>query len=194
MRSFMQNPRGRRLAASRSAQGERRREAGEVSRSGPSPQVRAPHGTRTKVARFAVVVSLAILLASPSAASALYYPTAYYNSIAWTWAYDATWTSLYNCLGYATGSMIWEWPWGGNPPSSTVDSYLASKGYVKSYYPYQPRIISYGTTSGIRHFSRVPAGTSNTSVAKWGGLERMKSASRDPYYSSSYGYWVAMYR
>ena len=123
---------------------------------------------------------------------ALTKPDSFYNGISWTWQYSAKATSSYNCLGYATGSMTWEWPWGSsNPTSSQVTTYLKKKGYTKS--DKYPHIISYGTSSSkITHFSKV-TGT-EWCRAKWGSLERFNHHSYDPYYHNSiYGKKIAIY-
>ena len=122
---------------------------------------------------------------------ALVMPDSFYDSISWTWYYSAAATSSYNCLGYATGSMTWEWPWGStNPTYSQVDSYLSSLGYSTS--GSWESIIAYGSLSGITHFSKV-TGTS-WCRAKWGSLERFNHNSWDPYYANSvYGPQVRIY-
>lgn len=118
---------------------------------------------------------------------ALYYPTSYYDAISWIYTYDATYTTSYNCLGWATGSMVWEWPslWGSGAPKYMVDTYLATKGYSSTLSTnLSKRIIAYGPSSNsITHFSKVSSGQVS---AKWGSLERFKHGiSMDPYYASS---------
>lgn len=146
--------------------------------------------------RLFFLLSLALILtAMATSAYALTYPDSFYDSIAWTWWYNPTYdgpaTSSYNCLGYATGSMYWEWPWGGrNPSDYEVTTYLSNKGYSKDNI--FPTIISYGTASSITHFSKVVDST--VTRAKWGHLERLTSGSWDPYYTSSYGHPVSKYR
>lgn len=134
---------------------------------------------------------------------ALYYPNDYYNKISFTWTYNAPYTTSYNCLGYATGSMTWEWPWIYNPKSIEVDYYLSTKGhsYIGPYTAGKTYgIMSYGPSlSTITHFAKSPAPNSimgvNRSVAKWGGLERFTHESADPYYtSSSYSDARTMYK
>ncbi len=61
--------------------------------------------------QFAVVFSLTSI---SSAAFALVNPNSFYDSISWTWSYSDVATTSYNCLGYATGSMTWEWAWDSN--------------------------------------------------------------------------------
>jgi hypothetical protein len=138
-----------------------------------------------------VILTICLLGMAMIAMYALYYPDSFYDNISWTWYYSAPYTSSYNCLGYATGSMTWEWPWGYyNPTTSQVNSYLAGKGYSTS--GSWPRIISYGSYYSITHFSKV-TGTS-WCRAKWGGLERFNHGSWDPYYASSiYGPKVKQY-
>ena len=130
-----------------------------------------------------LVVSIAILSIS---AFALVKPDSFYNSISWTWHYAGPDTPSYNCLGFATGAMYWEWPWGGNNPTlSQVSSYLSGKGYrTTGTWAY---ILAYGpSTSQITHFSKVTGDT--WCRAKWGQLELFNHGSWDPYYaSSSYG-------
>lgn len=138
-----------------------------------------------------IVLSLTTFLISSVTVLALVEPDSFYDSISWTWSYSAEATTSYNCLGYATGSMTWEWPWGySNPTSSQVDSYLSEKGYATSgNWAY---IVSYGSTSNITHFSKV-TGT-EWSRAKWGSLERFNHNSWDPYYHDSvYGPQVQIY-
>lgn len=138
-----------------------------------------------------MILVVCTLLLSALGVYALYYPNSFYDSISWTWEYSDTYTSSYNCLGYATGSMTWEWPWGSsNPTSSQVNSYLGSKGYSTSgSWAY---ILSYGSSSGITHFSKVTG--DSWCRAKWGSLERFNHGSWSPYYSSStYGPLVQVY-
>lgn len=140
-----------------------------------------------------VCILLGIVTVSLSSvtAFALTQPDSFYDSIAWTWEYSGPATSSYNCLGYATGSMTWEWAWGAsNPSSSKVTTYLKNKGYSTS--GNWAQIVSYGTSSAVTHFSKV-TGTS-WCRAKWGSLERFNHASWDPYYSNSvYGSKVKVY-
>lgn len=122
-------------------------------------------------------------------------PKSFYDAISWTYTYDAPATGgpgtpgAYNCLGYATGSMQWEWPWGGNNPTkSQVDTYLGNQiyGYKSALYGTpiaNPLIIAYGSTSQIVHFSKVTSYGNCT--AKWGTYERFVHGSLDPYYSTS---------
>jgi len=123
---------------------------------------------------------------------ALYHPDSWYNARCWTWVYSAPYTNSYNCLGYATGSMVWEWPWTGyNPTKSQVTTYLAGKGYSATGSSIRAEIIAYGTTSAITHFSKV-TGTA-WCRAKWGGLERFNHNSWDPYTALLYGPQVQIY-
>lgn len=127
---------------------------------------------------------------------ALVQPKSYYDAISWTWSEDGPYSLNYNCLGYATGSYNWEWPWGSsNPTSSQVNSYLSGKGYSSIDYasfssrPYaysSAKIASYGSSSSnITHFSRIINNNANTCKAKWGQLEVIAHGSINPYYSSS---------
>lgn len=140
-----------------------------------------------------IQISLVLLLLVVSSIGiyALVKPDSFYDSISWTWYYSAPATTSYNCLGYATGSMTWEWPWGSSNPTYTqVDSYLSSRGYSSS--GSVESIIAYGSLYGITHFSKV-TGTS-WCRAKWGSLERFNHGSWDPYYHSSvYGPKVRTY-
>lgn len=54
----------------------------------------------------------------------MYYPDSFYDSISWTWYYSAPYTTSYNCLGYATGSMTWECPssWGSGAAQAQVET------------------------------------------------------------------------
>lgn len=121
----------------------------------------------------------------PIEVKALYYPDSFYDSISWTWYYSAPYTTSYNCLGYATGSMTWEWPssWGSGATQAQVDSYLAGLGYNTNH-DWYPQIVSYGSSSNyITHFSKV---TGDVWVrAKWGSLERFNHGNWNPYYADS---------
>ncbi len=127
---------------------------------------------------------------------ALYNPTSYYDAISWIYTYDATYTPSYNCLGWATGSMTWEWPslWGSAATKSQVDAYLISKGYYSvSSTSTVKKIIAYGSsTSSIVHFAKVNSGAVS---AKWGQLERFTHGiSINPYISTGvYGSSRAYY-
>lgn len=141
-----------------------------------------------------IVLSLVTVLLMSTTVYALVMDVSFYNGMSWTWSYNAEATGAYNCLGYATGSMTWEWPWGAQKPSSSqVSAYLASKGYTTvSSSGNTPRIISYGWSSNITHFSLV-TGTDRCR-AKWGALERFNHNSWDPYYhDSDYGPQVQIY-
>lgn len=138
-----------------------------------------------------VIIAVIACLTTATTAFALYYPQSYYDKISWTYEYSAPYTRSYNCLGYATGSMIWEWPWGkSNPTDAQVTAYLKKKGYyVSNKYPH---IISYGTSNEITHFSKVTG--SEWCRAKWGGLERFNHHSYDPYTKNGgYGKKVTVY-
>ena len=87
--------------------------------------------------------------------------------------------------------------------SHQVDSYLSSKGHSRiGTYSYSKPfgIMSYGQSFGaITHFAKstVPNSTMGATsvIAKWGGLERFRHGSADPYYSSSaYGDAKTMYK
>jgi hypothetical protein len=139
---------------------------------------------------YAVLITVLVAILSISAFG-LVYPDSFYNSISWTWYYNSPATSSYNCLGYATGSMTWEWPWGTvNPTLSQVTAYLGPKGYkTTGTWAY---ILAYGSSSSIAHFSKV-TGTS-WCRAKWGQLELFDHGSWDPYYATSvYGPLVQRY-
>ena len=64
---------------------------------------------RKKVVFLLTVVLIIAALTMPL--YALYYPDQFYSNRASSYTYNAPYTDSYNCLGYATGSMIWEWPW-----------------------------------------------------------------------------------
>lgn len=133
--------------------------------------------------------------------SALVKPIEYYNNISWTWSYDAPAGNNYNCLGYATGKMRWEWQssWGNAATNYQVDSYLGVRDLItkKCWYPlngqpYKIDIIAYGKPNKIVHFSKYTS--TNKCTAKWGSLERFKHNSLDPYYANSvYGKAVRYY-
>lgn len=145
---------------------------------------------RTKIS---IIISLAFLITFSiyTVAYALVWPPSEYDNIAWTWAEVGPADDLYNCLGYATGSYGWEWPWGEWLPwDSEVTSYLNTKGYYVN--SNLPSIISYGDLYAVQHFARTSG--SNATIAKWGPLEVMWSGSWDPYYTSSYGHPVNYYR
>lgn len=114
----------------------------------------------------------------------LTYDDSFYDAISWTWYYSDSATTSYNCLGFATGSMTWEWPsnWGEGATKSQLDSYLATKGYRP--YQYDPFILAYGPSyNNITHFSKVTG--LEWCRSKWGSLELFNHGSHDPYYSSS---------
>ena len=81
----------------------------------------------------------------------------FYDSISWTWFYSDKAIPSYNCLGFATGSMTWEWPSSFGRDYATkaqLDSYLAKKGYRP--YQYDPFILAYGPVADqITHFAKV---------------------------------------
>lgn len=68
----------------------------------------------TKKILIITILFLSTLLFTSTTVNALTYDDSFYDSISWTWSYSAPATTSYNCLGYATGSMTWEWPsnWG----------------------------------------------------------------------------------
>ena len=139
---------------------------------------------RLKNAALGVLVLVFVVIGALSVYG-LYHPDSWYDERSWTWYYSAPYTWSYNCLGYATGSMTWEWPWSGLPTNSQVDSYLATKGYkTTGTWAY---IISYydGYSSYICHFSKV-TGTV-WCRAKWGSLERFNHGSWNPYTTVAYG-------
>jgi hypothetical protein len=144
---------------------------------------------------FILVTVIILLIAMSSTAFALYYPDSFYDAISWIYSYSATYTTSYNCLGYATGSMTWEWPsvWGSVATQAEVDSYLDGLGYDPTTSHTAAWIISYGPSSNnITHFSKV-TGTS-WCRAKWGSLERFNHGDHSPYYSDSdYGLLRRMY-
>ncbi|EHL06346.1 hypothetical protein HMPREF0322_02914 [Desulfitobacterium hafniense DP7] len=148
--------------------------------------------------KIVLVIALVITLFSAKTALGLIYPDSWYDARSWTWEYNAPATSTYNCLAYALDiTSTWVWPWGStHPTSSQVDAYLAYLGYTGYNwgYPIQPQIISYGTSSAVTHFSKVPPGASGYCIAKWGDLERFKHYSWDPYYTSFYGAPVKTYQ
>lgn len=149
--------------------------------------------------RYTLLVALLITLLCSGTALALVHPNSWYDARCWTWQYNAPATGTYNCLAYALGiTNQWVWPWGNSlPTSSQVDDYLALWGATGYNWGYQiqPRIISYGTSSAVTHFSSVPT-NANYCIAKWGGLERFTHYAWDPYYANddSYGYPVRCYQ
>lgn len=133
-----------------------------------------------------LLVALFSAMSFPLVAHAytLTHPESFYNEISWTWFYSDKATTSYNCLGFATGSMTWEWPsnWGDGATKSQLDSYLAKKGYRP--YEYDPFILAYGPSSNkIVHFSKVTG--LEWCRSKWGGLELFNHGSHDPYYHNS---------
>ena len=141
----------------------------------------------TKKILIITILFLSTLLFTSTTVNALTYDDSFYDSISWTWSYSAPATTSYNCLGYATGSMTWEWSsnWGSGATKEQVDSYLATLGYRP--YIYDAFILAYGPSENcITHFAKV-TGTS-WCRAKWGQLERFNHSNYDPYYhSSEYG-------
>lgn len=146
----------------------------------------------TKKNIITMITAVVIVISSTITASALTMPDSFYDGISWTWYYSDVATTDYNCLGFATGSMVWEWPWGAdNPTDSQVTSYLSGKGYKTS--GKWPQILSYGSSSSnIVHFSKVTGEV--WCRAKWGSLEKFNHGSYDPYYHNSvYGSLVRKY-
>lgn len=135
-------------------------------------------------------------------AFALSYPDLFYQNRASSYTYYNSATKSYNCLGHATGSFVWEWPWGSSlPTNDQATVYLQTKGHsAASTVGSAPvnGIISYGTIYGITHFARV-TGFASVS-AKWGNLELFEHNSRSPYPAvnagsdqwGAYGYGVAV--
>lgn len=136
---------------------------------------------RRKLLVFAMACMLTIGCTSIANAQSLKYDKSFYDSYSWTWYYSNKATTAYNCLGFATGSMTWEWPssWGAGATKAQVDSYLATKGYRP--YIYDPFILAYGPSENyITHFSKVTG--LEWCRAKWGALELFNHGSHDPYY------------
>ncbi|MCB2313262.1 hypothetical protein LGL55_18355 [Clostridium tagluense] len=108
-------------------------------------------------------------------------PSSYYDKYSWTWHYAGSATTTYNCLAYALGYTDRKiWPWSSNIPThAEAISYLRERGYDPQD-GLAPKIIAYGNSNGIVHFSRYIG--SSESRAKWGGLELMTHYSTDPYY------------
>lgn len=141
--------------------------------------------------------SLTIFMFGTNKVNALYYDKSYYDAISWIYTYQAPDSWGYNCLGWATGNMYWEWPssWGYAATKSDVNAYLAVQGYksglntgLKSI-----KIVAYGqSANSIVHFSKV---TPTEVSAKWGALERFSHGiSMDPYYADGvYGSPMAYY-
>lgn len=131
------------------------------------------------------VAGIAIDMARAEQAQALVYPPAFYNTIAWTWSYNAPATSKYNCLAYALGyTDRWIWPWIGKVSSGQVNMTMALYGKKPCTASQKPTIICYGVSPlDVRHFSRTIS--SSATRAKWGQLERMNSASWHPYFLNS---------
>jgi len=158
---------------------------------------------RTKVTKIMVFL-VALICVISFGYSAL--ATSWEDSVAKNWQLIGPANSQYNCLNYATepyrtGSDLlkyWEWPWGSSlPTSSQVDSYLNTQyGLSSSSYTVAAsvnNIFSYGTTSGITHFSRRYT-TSGYIVAKWGQEGIYLSQGYNPYWTSGpYGAVVKKY-
>jgi len=136
-------------------------------------------------------------------AFALVAPTEFYDHRSWTYTYDGPADPDYNCLAYALGLSEWECPWGENLPSDSSVTYWIETfhGYEKILdgQPIQPRIISYGTTDAIWHFSKSNQSLGCSCKAKWGALELFLHGSCNPYnvesdqWGSYYGYKVSSY-
>lgn len=140
-----------------------------------------------------------VLIFSTITSSALTYSKQFYDNRSWTYTYDAPASANYNCLAHALGiTYTWIWPWNNsNPTDSQVTTYLNSQSYVKwTGQGTGPRIISYGTTSTVVHFSRASGGGC---ISKWGALERFSHGSGNPYntgwdmWGSYYGNLVSYY-
>lgn len=144
-------------------------------------------------------VSIILMGVLSMAAVAMYYPNSFYDARAKTWTYEGPVDTSYNCLGYATGSMTFEWPWRGNATTADVNNYLEKYYNLTEYTsgPYAVKIHAYGTTDNVVHFAKSDG---RDIIAKWGQLELISSETWDPYYSAPgnetdyYGPLVASYR
>lgn len=138
----------------------------------------------TKLLALVLACGFVMSFTSIANAQSLSQPKEFYDSISWSWYYSDKATPAYNCLGFATGSMTWEWPrvWGDGATKAQVDSYLATKGYRP--YIYDPFILAYGpSVNHITHFAKVTG--LEWCRAKWGQLELFNHGSHDPYYHDS---------
>jgi len=114
----------------------------------------------------------------------------------YAWLGDAD--PSYNCLAYVVNNYgSWVWPWGtSNPTGAQADTFIANAGW-----PYaQPmnslnvalyRVISYGTSSNIKHFALIDGDYTN---AKWGQLERLQHYGWNPYTNSGFQYGEAYHK
>lgn len=148
-----------------------------------------------------IFISFAIVIAfnfKNSKVDALYYDKSYYDAISFIYSYEAPNTYDYNCLGWATGSMTWEWPsqWGEGTSVQIISLYLNTKNYslssAKPNFGFT-KLLAYGPSSNkITHFAKVASGKV---TAKWGALERFShSTTFSPYYeNSNYGLLRANY-
>lgn len=146
------------------------------------------------------ILSLVTICLTSIVAYAAHITPAVANNMSWSWEYYDTsgnGDESYNCLGYATGSYTWEWPWPivqTNVYSSDVNQYLNTKyGYSNVDFSNKNvvsnskwKIVSYGPGyNQIAHFSKVTPLNPDYCIAKWGRGERFYHYSLDPYYSSS---------
>lgn len=102
-------------------------------------------------------------------------------------------SSDYNCLAYALSTTtVWIWPFSNNPTLSDIDTYLSSRGYIRSAANASKSIIVYGTNDGtITHFAKFRFGET---TAKMGSLELVRHNSVSPYYNDGgYGTIKAFY-
>mgnify|MGYP001029710498 FL=1 len=126
--------------------------------------------------------SLSVFVSVPKKVSALFFDQSYYDAISWIYIYQDTYTKSYNCLGWATGSMVFEWPssWGTGATQLQVNAYLALQGYKNTTLNFgaqSTKIVAYGpSANSIVHFSKV---TPTEVTAKSHAL------SMDPYYANS---------
>jgi hypothetical protein len=106
--------------------------------------------------------------------------------MAYSWTFEEQGQYECNCLAYAVGyTSIWVWPWGASlPTSSQVDTYMKmDRGYV--YNVNTPtggcKVYSYGSPSGITHFSKSYGSSGYGIVAKWGNYEVFSAPNTNPY-------------
>lgn len=132
------------------------------------------------------IFTLLFIFSTPGLNAQLCMPASDYDELSWTWSYAGPCTNSYNCLGYAIGTMVWEWPWDASCATDRqVRTFLATKGFYS--YGYNAKIVTYGSsTDCIKHFAKVTG--SSTVRAKCGGANLLDHGSWDPYYpDSDYG-------
>ena len=140
-----------------------------------------------------LILSLLIVGGTATVSYALVLDKSEYDALCKNYTYAGPADSSYNCLAYAVGYPTqWLWPWGESKPTDAqVTSFLSSMyGYRKVGSPYQPMVISHGTSlSSIAHFSKA---SGSNSYSKFGTYELFYHVGWDVF-RGNYGTLKSMY-